>query len=284
MISIGIIGGGIGGNAVLRSVHNLPDVNVIGISDLREDAAGVVYALSIGVEYFQDFNELLQKSPDMVIEVTGNDEVREKIDTGKSGQTAVVDSNMAKLIMEMFDVKERMIDDLHDQSRQLAAMAQQLSATVQQFAASAQEMAAGAECLADQCRRLGADTDTTKQSLSETGGILNFIKHVATETKLLGLNAAIEAARAGDSGRGFTVVADEIRKLADNSALSASQIGNILQHIEESVNSILGGIREVALVSEHQASATEEVASSLDELGKLTIELRDVAERIAAVD
>ena len=98
------------------------------------------------------------------------------------------------------------------------------------------------------------------------------------------MNAAIEAAHAGDAGRGLAVVADEIRKLADNSALSVSQIGKILQHIEESVNRILGGIREISLVSGHQAMATEEMASSLDELGRLAIGLKDVAEKIAAVD
>jgi methyl-accepting chemotaxis protein len=284
MIRIGIVGGGIGGNAVLRSIHDLTDVSVIGISDLAESAPGVVYALSIGVNYYRDFQELLRKDPDMIIEVTGNDEVRERIRNSKSEQTTLVESDVAKLIMDMFDDKERMISDLNEQSRQLAAMAQQLSATVQQFTATAEEMAAGAENLAEQCKHLGTNTDTTKQSLSETSEILNFIKHVATETKLLGLNAAIEAARAGDAGRGFAVVADEIRKLADNSALSVSQIGKILQHIEESVNRILGGIREISLVSEHQAAATEEMASSLDELGRLAIDLKDVAEKIAAVD
>jgi methyl-accepting chemotaxis protein len=284
MISVGVIGCGIGGNAVLRSIHNLSDVSMIGVSDLNERAPGVVYAHSIGVDYYRDFQELLQKDPDLVIEVTGISEVRERIHSSKSEHTRLVGSDVAKLIIGMFDDKEQMISDLNEQSRQLAAMAQQLSATVQQFSATAQEMAAGAENLADQCKHLGTDTDTTKHSLSETSEILNFIKHVATETKLLGLNAAIEAARAGDSGRGFAVVADEIGKLADNSAVSVSQIGKILQHIEESVNSILGGIREISLVSDHQASATEEMASSLDELGRLAINLKDVAEKIAVVD
>jgi methyl-accepting chemotaxis protein len=284
MIRVGIIGCGVGGNAVLRSIHNLTDVNVIGVSDLNESALGVAYALSIGVDYYRDFQELLQKDPDLIIEVTGVAEVREQIHNSKSERTRLVGSDVAKLIIDMFDAKEQMISDLNEQSRQLAAMAQQLSATVQQFTATAQEMAAGAENLAEQCKHLGTNTDTTKHNLSETSEILNFIKHVATETKLLGLNAAIEAARAGDSGRGFAVVADEISKLADNSALSVSQIGKIVQHIEESVNSILGGIREISLVSDHQASATEEMAASLDELGRLAINLKDVAEKIAAVD
>jgi methyl-accepting chemotaxis protein len=284
MISIGIVGGGSGGNAVLRAIHGLTDVSVVGISDLNSNALGVVYALSIGVDYFRDFQELLRKEPDMIIEVTGNAGVREQIRRAKSEHSMLVESDVAKLIMDMFEDKEKLIGDLNDQSKQLAAMAQQLSATVQQFAAAAQELTAGAENLAEQCKTLGTSTGTTKQSLSETGEILKFIKRVATETKLLGLNAAIESARAGDAGKGFTVVADEIRKLADNSALSVSQVGNILKNIEKSANSALSGIGEIALVSEHQAAATQEMASSLDELGKLAIDLKKMAEKIAAVN
>jgi methyl-accepting chemotaxis protein len=284
MIRIGIIGAGIGGNAVLRSIYRLADVNVIGISDLNETAVGVIYAHSIGVGYYRDFQELLQQDPDMIFEVTGSAEVEAQIRSKKNDRTMLIESDVAKLIMNMFEAKEGMVAGLHDESVQLAAMAQQLSATVQQFTASAEEMAAGAENLSDQCTHLSTNTGATKKSLAETSDILSFIKHVATETKLLGLNAAIEAARAGDAGRGFTVVADEIRKLADNSALSVSQIGKILQHIEESVNSILGGIREISLVSGNQAAATEEMASSLDELGRLAINLKDVAEKIASVN
>jgi methyl-accepting chemotaxis protein len=282
MIRVGIVGGGSGGNAVLRSIHNLTDVSVIGISDLNQNALGVVYAHSIGVDYYRDFQSLLRKNPDLVFELTGNDEVRKKIAGSKNEHTTVVESNVAKLIIKMLDAEEIMISDLYEQSRQLAAMAQALSATVQQFEASAQELAGGAENLADQCKHLGINADTTKQNLSKTDEILRFIKSVATETKLLGLNAAIEAARAGDAGRGFTVVADEIRKLAGNSAASVSQIGSMLQNIEGSANDILSGIGEIALVSEHQAAAAEEMASSLDELGRLSVVLKNVADKLSS--
>lgn len=71
--------------------------------------------------------------------------------------------------------------------------------------------------------------------------MLNFIKKVAAQTKLLGLNAAIEAARAGEHGRGFTVVANEVRRLAEDSAESAEQISAILNNIEKSVGEIIVG-------------------------------------------
>ena len=83
MISIGIVGCGIGGNAVLRSIHNLTDVNVIGVSDLNESAPGVVYALSIQKRATtRIFRNCCRKDPDMIIEVTGNSKVREQIRSG----------------------------------------------------------------------------------------------------------------------------------------------------------------------------------------------------------
>ena len=150
MISIGIVGGGSGGNAVLRAIHGLTDVSVIGISDLNRNALGG----SLRPQYRRG---LLPGFPGTAAEKSGYDHrshgQRRSAGTDSPRQRAstamLVESDVAKLIMDMFDAKERMIGDLNEQSRQLAAMAQQLSATVQQFAAAAQELAAGAENLAE---------------------------------------------------------------------------------------------------------------------------------------
>jgi methyl-accepting chemotaxis protein len=75
--------------------------------------------------------------------------------------------------------------------------------------------------------------------------ITNFIENIASQTNLLSMNAAIEAAHAGEAGRGFAVVVDEIRKLAENSRAQSKTIGAVLKKIKDSVDKIIKSTENV---------------------------------------
>ena len=155
-------------------------------------------------------------------------------------------------------------------SEQLSNSANQLSASIQSIFAQAEELPTSGKTLTS----LSAEAE---KQVGETDNIVRFIKDVASQTNLLGLNAAIEAARVGEQGRGFSVVAEEVRKLAVNSASSAMQITQTLQHINQSIEKISLQISHVESVSDNQAATIQLLTAHSQELAAMSASLRTLA-------
>jgi methyl-accepting chemotaxis protein len=126
------------------------------------------------------------------------------------------------------------------------------------------------------------------QSL-EIGGIVSVISGIATQTNLLALNAAIEAARAGENGRGFAIVAGEVRKLAEQSESSAKQIGSLIEQIQQdtqlAVRAMEEGTREVAAGSQivHEAGESFQlIVRAIEQVADQTRDVSSIAEQMSA--
>jgi len=192
-------------------------------------------------------------------------------------------------VAESLDKKER----FYNMASNLAKAIEKISASIQQIASEAQELSATSQ-------ELSAVSMQAAEEVKNTDNILQVIRRIADQTNLIGLNAAIEAARAGDHGRGFAVLAEEIKKLASESAKSAQEIKTLIKEMQlktdnsvimmevgrkavedggyavnvawkafgqiaDQVSATVAQIREVSELTQDMASGTQQIVSSTEE-------------------
>lgn len=141
-----------------------------------------------------------------------------------------------------------------------------LFASLQQTNAGIQEIYEGSQKLFIMIENIVESAKKAEEQLQASYEILNIIKNVASQVNLLGLNAAIESARAGEYGRGFTVVAKEMRKLAQVSGQSSKEVSNSLMEMNNSIKDIISIVNEVEDVSKGQVASAEEITATVEEI------------------
>lgn len=162
----------------------------------------------------------------------------------------------------------------------LRDMSNNLGNNLTGIAAAIEELAASASQIHINEQELNTEIKEITKLSEEINEVSSFIKEIADETKMLGLNAAIEAARAGDAGKGFGVVAEEIRNLSQQSKSTVPKINKLANDIIAKVNEVSEKSMSSLASSEEQASATEEITASIEEITSSTEELSNIAKKL----
>lgn len=168
--------------------------------------------------------------------------------------------------------EEEKAEEIHQVASKLSSDIEQATAAVEELASSSEELAAASQETTNIANKAFKEVDNTST-------ILEVIRNVAKQTNLLGLNAAIEASRAGEYGRGFSVVAKEVRKLAKESSVSAGNIDKIINQFRSSVEAVLKNVEQSNVITQEQAKANQDIAYMIESLRDVSHKLMSMAER-----
>ncbi len=159
----------------------------------------------------------------------------------------------------------------------LKEMSESINETITHVSATMEELAASAHEVNDNQQELNREIRNVDEISGKINEFTSLIKNIAKQTRLLGLNASIEAARAGTAGAGFSVVAEEIGKLADNSSQTVDKIQEFTGKINESVTETVAKGEVTSQIVDQQSAAINDAARDLTGLSDTAAQLFELA-------
>ncbi|MFW6386912.1 MAG: methyl-accepting chemotaxis protein [Bacillota bacterium] len=242
-------------------------------SNLRQmmnNIGGVVSNLSASSEELSASSEEISASAEQVGKAT------QEVASGAQEQSAQVEETKGNI-----DNLANQIDNVEDMSQDMAKQANNVMNNIEEGNKAMNSSINQISEVKEQSREVAKSISQLGELSREIENIVDIINGIAEQTNLLALNASIEAARAGEAGRGFSVVANEIRELAEESSDATNQIVNLLKDIQKGVSTSVEKVNKTEEVVGNSVKAIQTTDESYDMINEAAINLKGLIEKIS---
>ncbi len=249
------------------------------------------FALIIDLSDIRAKEDQITEQNKVMVEITANAESISKYLTNGAAEIELQVENVSANTERQFDKIEQSSQAVTEMNLTLVSSSKNAETAVEQAKNTQRQAESGMHTLTETSIAIGqlkSLSDMVMENMHELGeqtqsigGIINVINDIADQTNLLALNAAIEAARAGEAGRGFAVVADEVRKLAEKTMLSTNEVEGAIRRIRESAKSNIEKTDMTVEAVEHASGLVAKSVEALQSISDMSVDTASEIQKIA---